>query len=138
MAVTGEFSLITIILGFVVLCWVSGFDIIYSLQDDHFDRSQNLYSIPASLGRKGALRLSSIIHFLCAALLVAAVLLIGDAYPETGILLYMAAGVFLFMLLYQHLIISADDLRRVNIAFMTTNGIASVVFGALVILDFFI
>ena len=138
MAVTATFSLITILLGIVVLCWVSGFDIIYSLQDDNFDRTQNLYSIPASLGRKGALGLSALIHFICALLLCISVVMIRQTYPETGLLLYVATAIFLIMLVYQHLIITADDLRRVNLAFMTTNGLASVVFGSLVIIDFFV
>lgn len=138
MAVTATFSMITILLGIVVLCWVSGFDIIYSIQDDNFDRTQNLYSIPASLGRKGALRLSALIHFICALLLCISVVMIRQTYPETGLLLYVATAIFLIMLVYQHLIITADDLRRVNLAFMTTNGLASVVFGSLVIIDFFV
>lgn len=76
------------------------------------------------------------VHVVTAITLCAAVYLINMQYLPTGILMYIGTGIFLSMLLYQHLIITAEDLKRVNLAFMTTNGIASVVFGSLVVLDF--
>ncbi len=112
---------------------MSGFDIIYALQDEEFDQSQNLYSIPAALGKARALKISEILH-LCAALAVIA------AGSYGGFHLWYWTGVLIFtgMLIYQHSVVKPNDLRRVNLAFMTANGIASVVFSIFVMLDLFI
>jgi 4-hydroxybenzoate polyprenyltransferase len=121
LAVTGQFALLPVLFSFAVLFWVSGFDIIYALQDVEFDQSQNLYSIPATLGKKKALRVSEVLHILSAAMVIAA-----------GF-----TGQFAGMLIYQHSIVKPGDLSRVNIAFMTANGIASVVFAVFVLSDLF-
>ena len=133
LAVTGVFHLLPVLFSFAVLFWVSGFDIIYSLQDEAFDRSQSLYSIPVALGTAGALRVSEWLHLLSAACVIAAGFL-GDF----GWLYWIATVVFCAMLVYQHSIVKPNDLRRVNLAFMTANGIASVVFAVLVIADLLI
>ena len=70
LAVTGQFNLLPILFSFTVLFWVSGFDIIYALQDEAFDKEQNLHSIPAALGKKNALRVSELLHLLSAACVV--------------------------------------------------------------------
>ena len=132
LAVTGEFSILPIIFSFAVIFWVSGFDIIYALQDEEFDKSQQLYSIPAWLGRKNALRVSEILH-VCSALCV----IIAGWLGGFGWLYWIGVVVFTGMLVYQHSIIKPSDLRRVNLAFMTANGIASVVFAIFVIADLF-
>lgn len=119
----------------VVLLWVAGFDIIYALQDEAFDRDRRLSSIPSALGRHGALRLSNFIHLVCAGLLLFAVYLQGLRYEAFAWIHWLAAGVFLILLLYQHRLVKPDDLSRVNLAFFTTNGVASLVFGTLVALD---
>ena len=133
LAVTGEFTLLPILFSLAVIFWVSGFDIIYALQDEDFDKSQKLYSIPAWLGKSKALRVSEVLHFLCAACIIAA-----GFYASFGWLYWMGVIVFTAMLIYQHSIVKPDDLRRINLAFMTTNGIASVVFSLFVIADLFI
>lgn len=130
LAVTGRFDLLPILFSVVVLFWVSGFDIIYALQDVEFDQSQQLYSIPSWLGKKKGLRVSEILHFLSGSAVIAAGFL-----GHFGWLYWAGSAVFLGMLVYQHLIVKPNDLRRVNLAFMTTNGIASVVFAVFVILD---
>lgn len=130
LAVTGEFNLLPLLFSFAVIFWVSGFDIIYALQDIEFDQSQNLYSIPAVLGKKKALRVSELLHILSAACVIAA-----GFYGGFHWLYWLGIGVFTGMLVYQHSIVKPDDLSRVNIAFMTANGIASIVFGVLVITD---
>jgi 4-hydroxybenzoate polyprenyltransferase len=130
LAVTGRFDVLPILFSFAVIFWVSGFDVIYALQDIEFDRSQNLYSIPATLGKTKALRVSELLHFLSAACVIAA-----GIYGDFHWLYWLGIGVFVGMLIYQHSIVKPDDLSRVNIAFMTANGIASVVFGVLVIAD---
>lgn len=130
LAVTGRFSLLPVLFSLVVLCWVSGFDIIYSLQDEEFDKSLALHSVPAWIGKKSALRFSEALHAVAALTVIFA----GKA-GQFGPLYWAGAAVFIAMLVYQHLLVKPQDLRRVNIAFMTTNGIASGVFALFVILD---
>lgn len=130
LAVTAQFHLLPILFSFTVLCWVSGFDIIYALQDEEFDRQHNLRSIPAALGKSRALRVSELLHLLSAALVIAA-----GIYAHFGSLYWVGVAVFCGMLIYQHSIVKPNDLRRVNLAFMTANGIASVVFAVFVISD---
>jgi 4-hydroxybenzoate polyprenyltransferase len=131
LAVSGEFALSPILFSVAVLFWVSGFDIIYALQDDTFDKENKLNSIPVFFGRKKALNLSKFFHIITfLSLAYAGVLL------EIHLLYWIGFALFSALLIYQHTIISEKDLSRVNLAFFTTNGIASVVFGVFVILDF--
>lgn len=138
LAAGGGFDLLPILYSAVVLLWVSGFDIIYALQDDEFDRSQQLRSIPVSMGREAALRLSSVLHVCCAILLLVAAYLLDRAFPEFQWLHWVASVLFVSLLFYQHTVVKPNDLSRVNLAFFTTNGIASLLFGTLFILDVFI
>jgi 4-hydroxybenzoate polyprenyltransferase len=133
LAVTGVFHWLPILFSFAVLFWVSGFDIIYALQDVEFDQLQKLYSIPAWLGKGKALRVSEILHLLSAACVVAA-----GKFGHFGVLYWIGVLIFIGCLVYQHSIVKPNDLKRVNIAFMTTNGIASVVFAVFVIADLFV
>jgi 4-hydroxybenzoate polyprenyltransferase len=130
LAVTGEFALLPILFSLAVICWVSGFDIIYALQDEEFDKIQKLYSIPAWLGKARALRVSEGLHLLSAVFIVAAGF-VGNFHW----LYWIGVAVFAGMLIYQHSIVKPNDLRRVNLAFMTANGIASVIFAVFVIAD---
>src|SRR5450755_1635019 len=133
LAVTGRFELLPLLFSGAVICWVSGFDIIYAMQDVEFDQSENLYSIPTTVGKTQSLRISSILHIFCILFIVSAGLVGGfGAWYWIGIFLF--AG----MLIYQHVIVKPNDLSRVNISFMTANGIASVVFAVFVITDMFI
>ncbi len=133
LAVTGEFQLLPLLFSFAVICWVSGFDIIYALQDEEFDRSEKLYSIPAWLGKAAALRVSRVLH-VCSAIFV----ILAGWFGGLGILYWVAVTVFAGMLIYQQSIVKPNDLRKVNLAFMTANGIASVVFATLAIVDLLI
>lgn len=138
LAVTGRFDVLPLIYSAVVLLWVSGFDIIYALQDEEFDRSMQLRSVPVALGKAGALRLSSFLHFVCAALVVVGAWQLEQHYPDFGWLHRGGALAFIGLLFYQHTLVKPNDLSRVNLAFFTTNGIAGVVFGAFVILDLWV
>ncbi len=131
-AVTGHFAVLPILFSFTVLFWVSGFDIIYAMQDIEFDQSNKLHSIPSILGAVNALRVSEILHLLSAITVVFA-----GFYGGFHFIYWVGILVFLGMLIYQHSIVKPNDLTKVNIAFMTSNGIASVVFGLLVIIDLF-
>lgn len=133
LAVTGQFSILPILFSLAVIFWVSGFDIIYALQDEEFDKSQNLYSIPSWLGKARALRFSELLHIVSAFCVI-----IAGFYGGFGWLYWMGVAVFVGMLIYQHAIVKPTDLRKVNLAFMTTNGVASVVFAIFVIADLFI
>jgi 4-hydroxybenzoate polyprenyltransferase len=131
-AVTGQFAMHIVLLGAAVMCWVSGFDIIYALQDDEFDRGHRLHSIPAHFGRGRALIISRMLHIICIALLA----VIG--YEMTvGWPYWSGLTVFAGLIVYQHSIVRADDLSRVTLAFGTTNGVASVVFAVFVLADLF-
>lgn len=131
-SVTGSFSLLPVIYSFIVLTWSGGFDIIYSLQDDDFDRSANLYSIPSVIGRKNALMVSSFLHLITFLLVITAGITGGAGY-----LYWAGALIFSSLLLYQHLIVKFNDLSKVNLAFGVTNGIASILFAFFVIVDLF-
>ncbi len=129
-SVTGTFNILPVIFSFIVLTWASGFDIIYALQDDDFDRSENLYSIPSIIGRKKALYVSSALHAVTFVLVIVAGINGGSGY-----IFWIGALIFSSLLLYQHLIVRHDDISRVNLAFGTTNGIASLLFAIFVIID---
>jgi 4-hydroxybenzoate polyprenyltransferase len=133
LAVTGVFNLLPILFSVAVICWVSGFDIIYALQDEEFDRTQDLYSIPAWLGKAKALHVSELLHLVSAGAVIYA-----GVYGHFGWLYGTGVAVFAGMLVYQHSIVKPNDLRKVNLAFMTANGIASVVFAIFVIADLFL
>jgi 4-hydroxybenzoate polyprenyltransferase len=130
MVVTGEVHIVPVFYSLAVLCWVSGFDIIYALQDEEFDRKHQLNSIPACYGGKKALRISSWLHVLSAIFVI-----LPLAYIDLGWFYYAGVVFYIALLVYQHQIVSPTDLRRVNRAFMTTNGIASVVFAIFFLLD---
>jgi len=129
-SVTGQFSLLPVLYSFIVLTWVSGFDIIYALTDDSFDRANRLFSIPAAVGIRRAIVISIIVHILTFILVIAA----GVA-GNGGLLFWTGAFIFMSLLFYQHLIVKHDDLSRVGLAFGTTNGLASILFAVFVILD---
>lgn len=133
LAVTGVFKLLPVLFSLIVLTWVSGFDIIYALQDEDFDKSQKLHSIPAALGTKGALNVSNILH-VCSAIFVIAAGVVG----EFNFVYWIGAAIFIGLLTYQHVLVKPNDLSKVGIAFANTNGIASIIFAIFTILSFFI
>ena len=130
LAVTGQFALLPVLFSLSVIFWVAGFDIIYALQDVDFDRSQHLHSIPAWLGKASALKVSEWLHLFSAGCVVFA-----GVHGNFHFLYWIGTGIFSGMLLYQHSIVKPNDLRKVNLAFMTANGIASVLFAIFVITD---
>jgi 4-hydroxybenzoate polyprenyltransferase len=130
LVIAGQFALTPVFFSLTVLCWVSGFDIIYALQDEDFDKAEKLHSIPAYLGKVNALLLSTFLHVLSAVFVVMPVF-----FTPVSPLYYVGIAFFCAMLIYQHLLIKPNDLSKVNIAFMTTNGIASVVFAIFFLLD---
>lgn len=132
-AVTGVFNLVPVLYSFAVLFWVSGFDIIYALQDEDFDKGEKLHSIPAALGVRNALKLSVVLHVLSAVCVILPVF-----FTPFSWIYYIGVAFFCFMLIYQHLLVKPNDISKVNRAFATTNGIASVVFAVCFLLDAFL
>ena len=132
LAVAGAFSLLPILFSITVFTWVAGFDIMYALQDEEFDKSEQLFSIPSQLGITKALKLSIIVHFITAALIVG----IG-LYSNLNYSYWIGASIFIALLIYQHKIVKPNDLSRINLAFGTTNGIASLVFAFFTILSIY-
>jgi len=132
LAVTGHFAVLPVLFSLAVLTWVAGFDIIYALQDEEFDRSQKLHSIPAALGVSRALLVSRVLH-VCSGLIV----VLAGVQGQLGWLYWVGAAFYSSLLVYQHLLVKPTDLSKVGIAFANTNGIASVVFASFTIASLF-
>ena len=130
LAVTGYFSLLPIFFSLSVLTWVSGFDIIYALQDEGFDKSQKLHSIPAALGVRNSLLVSTLLHVLSGCFIICA-----GVYGHFNWIYWIGAAFYVSMLTYQHLLVKPTDLSKVNMAFANTNGFASVVFALFTIIS---
>jgi 4-hydroxybenzoate polyprenyltransferase len=134
LAVAGAWSRpawVLVALAGAVLCWVAGFDILYSLQDLEFDRAQGLHSVPAALGARGALRVSRTLHALCAGLFVA----VGVLVPQFGVLYFAATAVIAVMLAYEQSLVRVDDFSRIDAAFFNINGAISVLFFVIVLAE---
>ncbi len=129
-ALTGYFTLAILVLSFSVFLWSAHFDILYSLSDEEIDRRQGLHSIPQKYGRVKAMRISLLGHLLLFMLIPLFGWLISGSW-----LYIIGAILFLALLVYQHAIISPTNLKRLNAAFFTSNGIASVVFMIFVVAD---
>lgn len=123
LAVTGQFAPLPLLLSALVFTWVSAFDILYALQDEDFDRANGLHSIPELLGRKNALLVSRSLHFITAT--IAAFIAVNYL---SGPVQYIATAIFIALLAYQHSLVTVNNISRINLAFGTTNGIASVLY----------
>lgn len=133
LSVTGVFNLVPLFFSFIVLTWVSGFDIIYALQDEEFDRANNLNSIPAALGKRNALMVSNVLHVFSALLIITVGL-----YAGFGWIYWAGAVIVIALLVYQHTLVKPHDLSKVDLAFGTTNGIISLVYAIFTIADMII
>ena len=129
-AVRGELDWEPLLLSAAVILWVAGFDIIYSCQDVDFDRGEGLYSFPSRLGIDQALRLSSLLHAGMFGLLVCLFLATRLAW-----LSWAGLAVVALVLVYEHRLVSPNDLSRVNAAFFTLNGLVSILLLVFVGLD---
>ncbi|MEZ4235475.1 MAG: UbiA-like polyprenyltransferase [Myxococcota bacterium] len=128
-ALTGGYAPAPLVLSLAVLCWVAGFDIIYSCQDAAFDREEGLRSVPAALGIRGALAVSAALHVVTVCLLAALPWLAPLGWPY-AVGLAIIAGV----LIYEHAIVTPTDLSRVDAAFFNLNGWVSILFLGFVVL----
>ncbi len=133
LAITGNFDWPPVILGFAVVFWVAGFDILYSLQDYDFDRQYQLYSIPRLLGPQNALQAARLSHLLSFILLFSLSLLLNLHFMYTLGLIIIAG-----LLSYEHSLVRADDLSKLDMAFFNMNGIISIIFFLSILGDYFL
>ncbi|MEA5006365.1 4-hydroxybenzoate octaprenyltransferase [bioreactor metagenome] len=129
-SITGKFDIAPLILSIIVFLWSSGFDILYSLDDESFDKKEKLHSVPAKYGRTRAMEISSAGHVLIVPLLCFLYL-----FGDMGALYIAGSVIFVSLLAYQHFIIKPDDISRLNAAFFTSNGVASILFAIFTVWD---
>jgi 4-hydroxybenzoate polyprenyltransferase len=122
-AVTGSFAATPFVLAGVVVTWVAGFDILYALQDETFDRARGLASVPARFGTVAALATSAALHLGTLALLAT---LPGVYPPGLGSAYWVGVGGCVLLLAYQHAIVRPGALARLNVAFFTANGVLAI------------
>lgn len=129
-AITGTLPWESWVLGAAVAVWVAGFDFFYSLHDAEVDRSQNLHSAATRFGERGVFLGARMLHAATVVLLVIA----GLGLP-VGPLYWVGVGAVGFLLAYEHSLVRPGDLRRLDAAFFTVNGLIALVFGAFVLAD---
>lgn len=122
-AIRGSLDTRILLLTAAVTFWVAGFDVLYACQDFDFDRAAGLHSIPRHLGIRRALWVARGFHLIMLALLVALLWSFGLGKLAVGGVAIVAA-----LLVYEHSLVSADDLSKLNAAFFTLNGVVSVLF----------
>ncbi|MGH7655617.1 MAG: UbiA-like polyprenyltransferase [Gemmatimonadaceae bacterium] len=133
LAITGLWSdpwWMLVALAAAVMCWTGGFDILYALQDVEFYRANGLYSLPAKVGAPRALAIARVLHFLTVALLA----LVGFAAGQ-GALYDIGVGVAAVLLVFEHSLVHADDVSKVDKAFFTVNMALSSAFFAFVLAE---
>ena len=129
-AVRGSLDPRILLLTAAVTFWVAGFDVLYACQDYEFDQQAGLHSIPRYLGIRGALWVARSLHLVMIGFLVALLIVFG-----MGKLAAVGVGVVIMLLLYEHSLVKADDLSKLNAAFFTMNGVISVLFFVFVAAD---
>lgn len=122
-AVRGDFGLAPAFLMIAVLTWIGGFDILYAIADAEFDRTAGLHSIPARFGVPRALAISAVLHGITSGTMIALAVAAGLGAPYL-----IGIAVVIGLLIWEHAIVKADDLSRLNVAFFNLNGYVSVVF----------
>ncbi|MDR0907465.1 MAG: putative 4-hydroxybenzoate polyprenyltransferase [Rikenellaceae bacterium] len=129
-AVTGSVALAPVVLAALVMTWVAGFDIVYALQDVEFDRTHGIHSIPARLPGWKGLSVSILLHLVT----VYAVVVFG-LFTGLGTLYWIGAGLFVALLVVQHILVTPTRTRNMGLAFDTVNSIASIVYALFTIID---
>jgi len=132
-AVRPVFSWAPVLLGLAVCFWTAGFDIIYALQDERFDREQKLFSIPAKWGIRNALRMAAVCHLMMIFFLV----MLPFVYPEFGMIFQIGIGLIFIVLFMEHLLVRPDDPKRINLVFFWLNIFVSLAILLIGIIDIF-
>ena len=128
--VTGHWALAPILLGFGVMTWVAGFDVVYACQDVEFDRKEGLHSIPAIFGVQRGLEISSFLHIIAPLFFIAVGVVMSMSW-----LYYMGVAIAIALLFRQHRLVSVDDFSKIGVAFFDLNGYLSLLLFAFSILD---
>ena len=121
LAIRGTFAWPPVLLSAAVMFWVAGFDVIYALQDEEFDRRKGLFSLPSRVGIGPALILSTVFHAATIALLLATAM-----WTQLGGIAYAGIAIVAGILFWEHRIVKPGDLSRVNVAFFSLNGYVSI------------
>jgi 4-hydroxybenzoate polyprenyltransferase len=129
-AITGKLPWQAWVLGLAVATWVAGFDLFYSLFDEEIDRAQRLNSVTTQFGVRGAFLGARIMHLTTVACLIAV-----GAGLSVGVLYWLGVAAVTGLLAYEHSLVRPDDLRRLDMAFFTMNGVISLVFCGFVLVD---
>ena len=130
LAVTGEFAAAPLLLWGAVATWIAGFDVIYALLDEDFDRAQGVQSMPARFGRAGALRITRALHVATTALLILAGIAAG-----AGAVYFVGTAVCAAVLVYENVVVADGSPDRIKAAFGVANGVLAVVFFAFVLAE---
>ena len=130
LCVVERFDFVPVLLSVLVLFWVAGFDIIYALQDELFDKENGLKSVPAAIGTEKSIVLSIILH-----MIVVAIAFYIGYYNHYGIWYWIGAVGFTFFIAFQHSIVNKRDLSKINLAFFTANGLASIFYMVFFLLE---
>ncbi len=130
LAVTGEFAAAPLLLWGAVATWIAGFDVIYALLDEDFDRAQGVQSMPARFGRAGALRITRALHVATTALLILAGIAAG-----AGAVYFVGTAVCAAVLVYENVVVADGSPDRIKAAFGVANGVLAVVFFAFVVAE---
>ncbi len=132
-ALKATVELSAVYLGFAMAFWVSGFDILYALQDINFDRKVGLFSIPARFGIRASLIIARVFHILTLIFLV-----LTGIHANLGYIYFSGILLLSIFLIYEHRLIKENDLSKINKAFFTVNGFISIIFLVIVFIDIFI
>ncbi|HEV08963.1 MAG TPA: 4-hydroxybenzoate octaprenyltransferase [Sulfurihydrogenibium azorense] len=132
-ALKGYVEPASLTLGLAMAFWVSGFDILYALQDYEFDKSFGIYSIPAKYGIKKAILIARFFHFLTFVFVI-----LTGLIADLGTVYFVGIFILSGFLVYEHLLIKENDLSKINKAFFTVNGFVSIIYMIFVILDVYI
>ncbi len=130
-AVKNSLSITPVFLSLAVLVWVAGFDILYSLQDEHFDREHKLYSIPVKFGAKKSLNIARILHFLTIVFLIC-----FGIFANAGVWYFSGVLIGALLLGYEHSLVKHNDLSKLDAAFFTVNSFLSIILFIFTILNF--
>ncbi|EKD42254.1 MAG: hypothetical protein ACD_73C00243G0002 [uncultured bacterium] len=132
-AATGSFNAIPLLLGLAVLCWVAGFDIIYAIQDYDFDRQKKVGSLVVALGITKALYLARFLHILTIVLLV-----VAGVFYSAGFIYYITLLLVGLLFIYEHKLVTPQNLTKINAAFFMVNGFIGIIFFIGILLDLYI
>jgi 4-hydroxybenzoate polyprenyltransferase len=130
-ALNERISLTAVLLGLAMATWVSGFDILYALQDYHFDKTHGVKSLPVKLGIEKSIKVARLLHVLTFIFL----LLVGLIHPKLGWFYFIGLSVLALFLVYEHRLVKPEDLSKLNKAFFTVNGWISILYFLIVLVD---